>query len=70
VSDSRTSIIPLGPALGALFSDLPPIASTGWDLLGFTVDAQADGIVTQHRSHASHASHTSHASHHSHFSSR
>jgi hypothetical protein len=42
--------------------------STGQDLLGFTINEQADGtIVAQHVSHASHASH---ASHHSHYSSR
>ena len=42
------------------------LVSVGQDLLGFTVNEQADGtIVAQHVSHASHSSHSSHSSHHS-----
>jgi hypothetical protein len=39
------------------------LVSVGQDLLGFTVNEQADGtVVAQHVSHASHSSHSSHHS--------
>jgi hypothetical protein len=48
------------PASQAPSKPANTLVSTGRDLLGFTVDARADGtIVAQHVSHASHASHYS-----------
>jgi len=52
------------PAAAAQAGQPNTLVSTGRDLLGFTVNEQADGtIVAQHVSHASHSSHASHASH-------
>ena len=70
MTDTRTSIVPLTPALDALRSGSAAVASSGQEPLSFTVDAGADGTAAAHRSHSSHTSHASHASHHSHFSSR
>jgi hypothetical protein len=64
VTDTRTSIVPLAPALDALRSGSAGVSSSGQEPLSFTVDAGSDGLAAAHRSHASHASH------HSHFSSR
>jgi hypothetical protein len=53
------------PAAAAQAGQPNTLVSTGRDLLGFTVNEQADGTIV-----AQHVSHASHASHHSHYSSR
>lgn len=56
------------PAKAVSADQVNTVVSTGEDLLGFTIQKNADGtLLAQHYSHSSHASHASHASH---FSSR